>query len=81
MKAAATAGKKQHENRKGRTLRNILNQEYGWFKSDSAAKAKPAEKKPRFQISWEETDSCKKQYSSACEEKKEDRFRIIFKKK
>lgn len=40
-------------------LKSILNQEYGWFKTDSAQKQKPAEKKPRFKISWEENDSIK----------------------
>lgn len=39
------------------TLKSILNQEYGWYKSDTTVKQKPAEKKPRFKISWDETDS------------------------
>jgi hypothetical protein len=41
------------------TLKTILNEEYGWFKADSAPKQKTEEKKPRFKISWEETDSVK----------------------
>jgi len=41
------------------TLKTILNQEYGWYKSDSSVKQKPAEKKSRFKITWEETDSMK----------------------
>ena len=39
------------------TLKTILNQEYGWYKSDSVATKKPAEKKSRFKITWDETDS------------------------
>ena len=41
------------------TLKTILNQEYGWFKNDSVPKQKPAEKKSRFRISWDGTDSTK----------------------
>lgn len=41
------------------TLKSILNQEYGWYKSDTMPKQKPVEKKSRFRISWEETDSAK----------------------
>jgi hypothetical protein len=40
------------------TLKTILNQEYGWFKSDTAAKKKPVERS-RFKIKWDETDSTK----------------------
>jgi hypothetical protein len=45
-------------------IKSILNQEYGWFKSDTSVKKIPAEKKPsekksRFRISWDETDSTK----------------------
>jgi hypothetical protein len=45
-------------------IKSILNQEYGWFKSDTSvtkipAEKKPAEKKSRFRISWDETDSTK----------------------
>ena len=39
------------------TLKTILNQEYGWYKNDTAANKKPAEKKPRFKITWDETDT------------------------
>jgi hypothetical protein len=37
-------------------LKTILNQEYGWFKGDSAPAQKPV-KKSRFRITWDETDS------------------------
>jgi hypothetical protein len=42
------------------TLKNILNQEYGWFKKDTAVKQKPVEKKSRFRITWDENDSIKR---------------------
>jgi hypothetical protein len=41
------------------TLKTILNQEYGWYKNDTTIKQKPAEKKSRFRITWDETDSAK----------------------
>ena len=40
------------------SLKSILNQEYGWFKSDTLPKQEPQGKK-RFRISWEESDSLK----------------------
>jgi hypothetical protein len=40
-------------------LKSILNQEYGWFKSDTSQKQKLPEKKSGFKISWEENDSIK----------------------
>lgn len=40
-----------------KTLKNILNEEYGWFKADTAVPEKPAAAAPRFKIAWEETDS------------------------
>lgn len=43
------------------TLKNLLNQEYGWFKSDPGTKTKPVEKKTRFRIKFDETDSVKNQ--------------------
>jgi hypothetical protein len=40
------------------TLKSILNQEYGWYKSDTTVKQIPAEnKRPRFRISWDDSDS------------------------
>lgn len=35
------------------TLRGILNEEYGWYKTDSTRES-PAESKPKFSIIWEE---------------------------
>jgi len=62
------------------TLKSILNQEYGWFKSDTTVKQKPAEKKSRFKITWEETDSVKTTPEPPVV-KKESVIKNLFKKK
>jgi len=62
------------------TLKTILNQEYGWFKNDSVPKQKPAEKKSRFRISWDETDSAKTTPDLPVV-KKENNVKNLFKKK
>jgi len=54
---AAGAEVKNNIKSERQTLKTILNQEYGWYKTDTAVKQKPAEKKPRFKITWDETDS------------------------
>jgi len=56
---AATNEIKNNIKAERKNLKTILNQEYGWFKNDSISKKKPAEKKPRFRIVWEEADSTK----------------------
>jgi hypothetical protein len=62
------------------TLKTILNQEYGWFKNDTTAKQKPAEKKSRFRITWDETDSVKTKPDPPAL-KKESVIKSLFKKK
>jgi len=62
------------------TLKGILNEEYGWYQADTA-RARPAENKPKFTITWEEgkeppADTMEKQ-----EEVTESPFRILLKKK
>ncbi|MCX6327250.1 MAG: hypothetical protein NT144_11460 [Bacteroidia bacterium] len=61
------------------TLKSILNQEYGWFKNDTTAKQKPAEKKSRFSITWGETDSVKTTPASPAV-KREGFVKSLFKK-
>jgi hypothetical protein len=58
MKAAGNEIKNDIKTER-KTLKTILNQEYGWFKSDTSVNRKPAAKKSRFRISWDETDSSK----------------------
>jgi hypothetical protein len=56
MKAAGTEVKNNFKKEK-QTLKTILNQEYGWYKNDSTVKPKPVEKKTRFRISWDDSDT------------------------
>ncbi|MDO9339175.1 MAG: AsmA-like C-terminal region-containing protein [Bacteroidales bacterium] len=58
IKAASSEVKNNFKSER-QTLKTILNQEYGWFKSDTTVKQKPAEKKSRFRITWEKTDTVK----------------------
>jgi hypothetical protein len=54
---AASAEVKSNLKKEKKTLKTILNQEYGWYKNDSAINQKPAEKKPRFKIKWDDGDT------------------------
>lgn len=58
MKAAGVEVKNNFKKEK-QTLKTILNQEYGWYKNDSAMNQKPQEKKSRFRITWEDGDTVK----------------------
>lgn len=62
------------------SLKTILNQEYGMYKSDTATTQKPAEKKPRFSISWDESDTLKTETDPA-KVKKENALKSLLKKK
>jgi hypothetical protein len=70
-----TAIKKERQ-----TLKTILNQEYGWYKSDSTLNQKPAEKKPKFRIQWDDGDSVKGTQDPASV-KKENNSKTITRKK
>jgi hypothetical protein len=56
MKAAGTVVKDGLKKER-QTLKTILNQEYGWYKGDSTLHQKPAEKKSRFRINWDDEDT------------------------
>jgi hypothetical protein len=58
MKAASTEVKNNFKKEK-QSLKTILNQEYGWYKNDSTVKPKPVEKKTRFRITWDDSDTVK----------------------
>jgi hypothetical protein len=53
MKAAANEVKNNLKTEK-KTLKTILNQEYGWYKNDTAIIEKPVEKKPRYKVTWDD---------------------------
>jgi len=77
----AVAGQIRNEIKTERqTLKTIINEEYGGFKTDSAARKKPVDGSPRFKIIWEDNDTSevKKEPPS---EQKEITFRNLLKKK
>jgi hypothetical protein len=61
-------------------LKNILNEEYGWFKRDTIVKQEPAPK-PKFRIEWSETDSTSLQKDTSIVGKDKGISRIFKKKK
>jgi hypothetical protein len=79
VKAAGTVVKNNIKSER-QTLKTILNQEYGWFKNDSAPAQKPAEKKSRFKIVFDETDTAKTTTNPPVV-KKESAVKSLFKKK
>ncbi len=62
------------------TLKGILNEEYGWYKADTT-RARPAENKPKFTITWEEGKEPPAATTEKQEEVTESPFRILLKKK
>jgi len=77
---AASSEVKNNIKQERQTLKTILNQEYGWYKNDSIPKQKPVEKKSRFRITWDETDSVKSTPDTPVI-KKESVFKSLLKKK
>jgi hypothetical protein len=53
MRAAANEVKNNFKSER-KTLKTILNQEYGWYKNDTAVMQKPVEKKSRFKVIWDD---------------------------
>jgi hypothetical protein len=62
------------------TLKTILNQEYGWFKNDSAVRQTQTTGAPRFKITWDETDTIKVETDLPVE-KKENGMKNLFRKR
>lgn len=64
------------------SLKTILNEEYGWFKNDTAPGEKPTESvTPRFRVTWEEIDSTKIKTEEQPAVKNEKLIKNIFKKR
>ncbi|MDQ1296961.1 MAG: AsmA 2 protein, partial [Bacteroidota bacterium] len=78
VKAAGSQIKNDIKNER-QSLKNILNQEYGWFKNDSSINKKPETAPPRFKISWGDEDSTKV-LTEPPAEKKESPVMKIFRK-
>ncbi|MGB8358258.1 MAG: AsmA-like C-terminal region-containing protein [Bacteroidales bacterium] len=62
------------------TLKGILNEEYGWYETDTLKK-KPAESKPKFKITWEEGKDIPPAKEVQQEEVKESPIKLLLKKK
>ena len=62
------------------TLKGILNEEYGWYETDTA-RIRPAESKPRFSVTWEEGKEQTEVTETPREDVKESPIRILLKKK
>lgn len=61
-------------------LKGILNEEYGWYRSDTA-KTKPAETRPRFTITWEEGKDSTAVREETQKEVTESPIKLLLKKK
>jgi AsmA-like C-terminal region len=79
LKATVGSIKQNLKNEKS-NLKNILNEEYGWFKKDSTMKQEPAPR-PKFRIEWSETDTTRVQKDTTVVEKNKLINRIFKKKK
>jgi len=77
---AARSGIKSSVKSERQALKTILNQEYGWYKSDTMPKKEPVNKKSRFRISWDETDSANVKTDTPSSTKK-SYVKNLFKKK
>lgn len=62
------------------TLKGILNEEYGWYETDTT-RVRPSESKPKFSITWEEGREQPAATETKQEEVKESPIRILLKKK
>lgn len=78
LKAAGGSIKQNLKNEKG-NLKNILNEEFGWFKRDTTIRQQPVPK-PKFRIEWSESDTVTVKKDSS-ELKKDTGISRIFKKK
>ena len=61
-------------------IKTILNEEYGWYKGDTAVKQE-ATTKPRFKIEFSETDSASAIKDTATQRESKGIYRIFRKKK
>ena len=58
LKAAGSQVKSEIKSER-QNLKTILNQEFGWYKNDTAVNSTTTTKPKRFRITWEETDTTK----------------------
>ncbi|HRC89719.1 MAG TPA: AsmA-like C-terminal region-containing protein [Bacteroidales bacterium] len=77
IKAAENNIRKSFTNEKS-NLKNILNQEYGWYENDTSI-TNEAESRPKFKIEWSETDNSEYRQDTV-PVKKENTLNRIFRK-
>jgi hypothetical protein len=63
-----------------KTLKGILNEEYGWYKTDTI-KTRPAETRPKFTITWDEGKDTSARKEPSDNDVKESPLKIKLKKK
>jgi hypothetical protein len=80
IKAAGSQIKKDIKTER-QTLKTILNQEYGWFKKDTAASPRQTTSSPRFKIAWGDADTTKVEEEEIPAEKNGAPLKNIFRKK
>jgi hypothetical protein len=78
--AATRNNIKQNLKKEKGTLKTILNEEYGWFKSDSAIKTGTTSK-PKFRVQFEETDTTTTREDTLATDENRGLNRIFRKKK
>jgi hypothetical protein len=54
---AAGSTVKNNIRKERQNLKTMLNEEYGWYKSDTSVKTRPVEKKNRIRITWDDSDT------------------------
>jgi len=64
-----------------KTLKTILNQEYGWFKKDTAATPRQTTSAPRFKVAWGDSDTAKVEEEEKPAESKDSPIKNLFRKK
>ncbi|HQG75964.1 MAG TPA: AsmA-like C-terminal region-containing protein [Bacteroidales bacterium] len=79
MKAAGSKIKNDLRNER-QMLKTILNEEYGWYPSETEQVKKETASKPRFRISWEGTETTGTEQKTSSE-KKDGGIRKFFRKK
>jgi hypothetical protein len=64
-----------------KTLKTMLNQEYGWFKKDTAATPRQTTSAPRFKIAWGDSDTTKVEEEEKSVKNNDSPLKNLFRKK
>jgi hypothetical protein len=64
-----------------KTLKTILNQEYGWFKKDTAATPRQTTSAPRFKVAWGDSDTTKVEEEEKPVQNNDSPLKNLFRKK